>query len=103
MLVGAPLGQNLQPNTSRSGALWKCPLRPAVDDCEQIATDGKRSEFTRTPLNFNILTQLNMSRKRGHWPDTDILSHRVAIKEHVEDFAHNYVCIKITVEAQWTP
>lgn len=26
ILVGAPRDQNLQPNTTRSGALWQCPL-----------------------------------------------------------------------------
>ncbi|XP_026327336.1 integrin alpha-PS1 isoform X2 [Hyposmocoma kahamanoa] len=43
LLVGAPLGQNLQPNTTRSGALWKCPLTSPLDDCIQVVTDGKRS------------------------------------------------------------
>ncbi|XP_072949294.1 integrin alpha-PS1 isoform X2 [Epargyreus clarus] len=43
LLVGAPLGQNLQPNTTKSGALWKCGLTPAVRDCQQIVTDGKRT------------------------------------------------------------
>lgn len=45
MLVGAPLGQNLQPGTNRSGALWKCPLTSMYDDCQQVVTDGKRSEY----------------------------------------------------------
>ena len=26
LLVGAPRDDNLQPNTTRSGALWRCPL-----------------------------------------------------------------------------
>ena len=26
ILVGAPRDQNLQPQTNRSGALWRCPL-----------------------------------------------------------------------------
>uniref|UniRef100_A0A2S2QIP6 Integrin alpha-PS1 n=1 Tax=Sipha flava TaxID=143950 RepID=A0A2S2QIP6_9HEMI len=42
ILVGAPLGQNLQPGTKRSGALWKCPLTSLYSDCEQVVTDGKR-------------------------------------------------------------
>ena len=45
LLVGAPLDKNLQPNTSRSGALWKCPLTTRHDDCEQVITDGQRSKF----------------------------------------------------------
>ncbi|KAK9719907.1 Integrin alpha [Popillia japonica] len=40
MLVGAPLGQNLQPGTNRSGALFKCPVAEA--DCTQVETDGRR-------------------------------------------------------------
>lgn len=42
ILVGAPLGHNLQPNTSRSGALFKCPITQRLDDCEQVITDGRR-------------------------------------------------------------
>lgn len=45
LLVGAPLDQNLQPNTTKSGALWKCSVSPSPTDCEQIITDGKRSEL----------------------------------------------------------
>lgn len=41
LLVGAPLDQNLQPNTSKSGALWKCPLTMDMNDCVQVVTDGK--------------------------------------------------------------
>lgn len=44
LLVGAPLGQNLQPNTTKSGALWKCSVTSAPTDCIQIITDGKRSK-----------------------------------------------------------
>lgn len=40
-MVGAPLGQNLQPQTNRSGALWKCPITALTDDCEQVITDGR--------------------------------------------------------------
>ncbi|XP_023037066.1 integrin alpha-PS1 isoform X2 [Drosophila willistoni] len=43
LLVGAPLDQNLQPNTTRSGALWRCPITQRTDDCEQVITDGRRS------------------------------------------------------------
>lgn len=44
MLVGAPLGQNLQPQTNRSGALFKCPLTGLETDCVQVVTDGKRGK-----------------------------------------------------------
>ncbi|XP_053682374.1 integrin alpha-PS1 isoform X1 [Sabethes cyaneus] len=42
ILVGAPLGQNLQPLTNRSGALFKCPVTQMSNDCEQVETDGRR-------------------------------------------------------------
>lgn len=44
ILVGAPLGQNLQQGTNRSGALFKCPLSGYEEDCEQVVTDGKRGK-----------------------------------------------------------
>ena len=31
ILVGAPRDDNLQPGTTRSGALWQCPLTAAID------------------------------------------------------------------------
>lgn len=45
ILVGAPIGKNLQPKTNQSGALYKCPLTSYHDDCIQVVTDGKRSEY----------------------------------------------------------
>ncbi|XP_055587793.1 integrin alpha-PS1 isoform X2 [Uranotaenia lowii] len=44
VLVGAPLGQNLQPGTNRSGALFRCPITQASNDCEQVKTDGRRTD-----------------------------------------------------------
>ncbi|XP_052900435.1 integrin alpha-PS1 isoform X2 [Anopheles moucheti] len=44
MLVGAPLGQNLQPGTNHSGALYKCPITLASNDCTQVITDGHRTD-----------------------------------------------------------
>ncbi|XP_053658887.1 integrin alpha-PS1 [Anopheles marshallii] len=43
MLVGAPLGQNLQPGTNQSGALYRCPITLASNDCTQVITDGHRT------------------------------------------------------------
>lgn len=43
LLVGAPLGQNLQPQTNGSGALYRCPVTQYSDDCNQVITDGRRS------------------------------------------------------------
>ncbi|KAL5276903.1 ITGA7 family protein [Megaselia abdita] len=48
ILVGAPIGQNLQPGTNRSGALYKCPISRLTEDCEQVVTDGKRLDEDRT-------------------------------------------------------
>lgn len=44
ILVGAPLGQNLQPSSNRSGALFKCPITQLSNDCEQLKTDGRRTD-----------------------------------------------------------
>ncbi|KAK0075113.1 hypothetical protein PV326_011868, partial [Microctonus aethiopoides] len=44
LLVGAPLGQNKQPGTNKSGALWKCPLTTYTNDCTQVITDGRLTE-----------------------------------------------------------
>ncbi|XP_042235673.1 integrin alpha-PS1-like isoform X1 [Homarus americanus] len=46
ILVGAPKGDNLQPGTNRSGALWKCPLTTRTDDCLQVHTDGFKNPET---------------------------------------------------------
>ncbi|KAG5899741.1 hypothetical protein JTB14_006079 [Gonioctena quinquepunctata] len=44
ILIGAPLGKNLQPSSNHSGALFKCPISNDDSDCTQIETDGKRVE-----------------------------------------------------------
>ncbi|KAK3914130.1 Integrin alpha-PS1 [Frankliniella fusca] len=43
LLVGAPVDNNLQPGTNRSGALHRCPISTYKDDCEQVITDGRRT------------------------------------------------------------
>ncbi|XP_058175581.1 integrin alpha-PS1 [Anopheles ziemanni] len=43
ILVGAPLGQNLQPASNFSGALFRCPITIGQDDCTQVVTDGLRT------------------------------------------------------------
>lgn len=43
--MGAPLDQNMQPGTNRSGALWKCPMTTDTRDCVQVITDGRLSEY----------------------------------------------------------
>lgn len=54
ILVGAPIGKNLQPKTNQSGALYKCPLTSYHDDCIQVVTDGKRSKYTSFFILKNI-------------------------------------------------
>lgn len=49
ILVGAPLADNLQPNTSRSGGLYRCdiPEPGTIYDnyCQQVPTDGRRCTY----------------------------------------------------------
>lgn len=42
ILVGAPRDQNLQPNTSRSGALWSCPLSSSWQVRHNICSSRKK-------------------------------------------------------------
>lgn len=55
LLVGAPLDQNAQPDTNRSGALWRCPLTTLHTDCDQVITDGKRGE--PSARNFDLIIE----------------------------------------------
>ncbi|CAH0564669.1 unnamed protein product [Brassicogethes aeneus] len=52
ILVGAPLGHNSQPNTNRSGALYKCPVVHNGKDCVQVATDGYRDAGAKYHLDY---------------------------------------------------
>lgn len=52
ILVGAPLGQNLQPASNYSGALFRCPITVGQDDCTQVVTDGHRSKFLSNYFNW---------------------------------------------------
>ncbi|XP_065345499.1 integrin alpha-PS1 isoform X2 [Cloeon dipterum] len=69
MLVGAPLDQNLQPNTSKSGALWKCPMTTLTDDCEQVITDGLRNIDS-----LNLMPPGNDEIKDGQWMGVTVRS-----------------------------
>lgn len=84
LLVGAPLGQNLQPNTTKSGALWKCGLNSATDNCIQIITDGKRhldSDHLAAPYSDEI--------KEGQWLGVSVRSQGPGKKAAV--CAHRYI------------
>lgn len=58
MLIGAPLDQNRQPATNRSGALWQCPLTTFKTDCTQVITDGRLSMLLKVSFNILISTLL---------------------------------------------
>ncbi|KAG8283959.1 integrin [Homalodisca vitripennis] len=75
LLVGAPLGQNLQPGTNRSGALWKCPLTTWTDDCEQVITDGKRNAVDGF---YDSCKSSNIS-----WAECAVIRFAVAFTDHI--------------------
>ncbi|ODN00073.1 Integrin alpha-PS1 [Orchesella cincta] len=84
ILVGAPLGQNLQPQTNRSGALYKCPISSYEGDCEQVITDGKRV------MEQNELSPpLDDELKDGQWMGVNVRSQGPGRKVMV--CAHRYV------------
>lgn len=66
ILVGAPLADNLQPETSRSGGLFRCdiPELGTIYDnyCQQVPTDGRRCTYAITDLK-----QKFESEKRKHY------------------------------------
>uniref|UniRef100_A0A8D8TCM0 Integrin alpha-PS1 n=1 Tax=Cacopsylla melanoneura TaxID=428564 RepID=A0A8D8TCM0_9HEMI len=65
LLIGAPLDKNIQPNTSKSGALWKCPLTTKINDCEQVVTDGKRTFYqTETSSRYKTVQQQRITSVR---------------------------------------
>uniref|UniRef100_A0A146L1L1 Integrin alpha-PS1 n=1 Tax=Lygus hesperus TaxID=30085 RepID=A0A146L1L1_LYGHE len=71
LLVGAPLDQNAQPQTNRSGALWRCPLTTLNYDCQQVITDGKRDadgDYELTNIDNNHLRPPQKDEiKDGQW------------------------------------
>ncbi|CAG5046011.1 unnamed protein product [Parnassius apollo] len=91
LLVGAPLGQNLQPNTTRSGALWKCRLTPAVRDCEQIITDGKTKygKIDKTLDSYTLTAPYEDEIKDGQWLGVSVRSQGPGRKAVV--CAHRYI------------
>ncbi|XP_026499697.1 integrin alpha-PS1 isoform X1 [Vanessa tameamea] len=92
LLVGAPLGQNLQPNTTKSGALWKCSVSTSPGDCEQIVTDGKRTKYGKinTSLDSFHLTEPHPDEiKDGQWLGVSVRSQGAGKKAVV--CAHRYI------------
>ncbi|CAH0585673.1 unnamed protein product [Chrysodeixis includens] len=92
LLVGAPLGQNLQPNTTKSGALWKCGVSPSTGDCIQIITDGKRTKYGKIDTNLesnNLTAPYSDEIKEGQWLGVSVRSQGPGKKAAV--CAHRYI------------
>ncbi|XP_076377738.1 multiple edematous wings isoform X2 [Megalopta genalis] len=92
MLIGAPLDQNRQPNTNRSGALWQCPLTTYQRDCTQVITDGRissESDDLQPPGNDEI--------KNNQWLGVTVRSQGSGGKVMV--CAHRHI-VK-TADSQW--
>ncbi|XP_065200143.1 integrin alpha-PS1 isoform X2 [Planococcus citri] len=84
MLVGAPLDKNLQPQTTKSGALWRCPLTNDRNDCIQVITDGRRE------VDNDELSPPNSDEvKDGQWLGVTVKSQGPG--EKVLVCAHRYV------------
>ncbi|XP_059052225.1 integrin alpha-PS1 isoform X2 [Achroia grisella] len=92
LLVGAPLGKNLQPNITKSGALFKCGLTSADWDCEQVITDGKSN-----PDGYNLTEPHSDEQKKGQWLGVSVRSQGPGKKAVV--CAHRY--IRKVLEAQY--
>ncbi|XP_060847943.1 integrin alpha-PS1 isoform X2 [Rhopalosiphum padi] len=84
ILVGAPIGKNLQPKTNQSGALYKCPLTSYHDDCIQVVTDGKRT-IDSTKLSPPKSDEI----KDGQWLGVIVRSQGIGGKVMV--CAHRYI------------
>ncbi|XP_046437434.1 integrin alpha-PS1-like isoform X2 [Daphnia pulex] len=92
LLVGAPLDQNLQPGTNRSGALWRCPMTTRKDDCVQVVTDGKRNIRSN-----QLVPPLPDEIKDGQWLGVTVRSQGPGRKVLV--CAHRY--IRKGADYQW--
>ncbi|XP_017090583.2 integrin alpha-PS1 isoform X1 [Drosophila bipectinata] len=101
VLVGAPLDQNRQPNTSHSGALWRCPITQSLDDCDQVITDGRRSssgvyEITKTYDSEILSPPASDEIKEGQWMGVTVQSNPLqpnGVGGKVLVCAHRYMYI----------
>ncbi|XP_012134810.1 multiple edematous wings isoform X2 [Megachile rotundata] len=92
MLVGAPLDQNKQPATNRSGALWQCPLTTHKMDCTQVITDGRLSFESD-----DLVPPGNDEIKDNQWLGVTVRSQGIGGKVMV--CAHRHI-VK-TADSQW--
>uniref|UniRef100_A0ABD2WID0 Integrin alpha-2 domain-containing protein n=1 Tax=Trichogramma kaykai TaxID=54128 RepID=A0ABD2WID0_9HYME len=95
MLIGAPLDQNRQPGTNRSGALWQCPMTSDPEDCEQVITDGRKNEsgqYESSTDSDELVPPMDKELKDGQWLGVTVRSAGVGGKvmvcahRHVERF-----------------
>lgn len=93
LLVGAPLDQNIQPATNRSGALWQCPVNTLENDCEQIITDGRRYAdghyYKKYADSEKLLPPMEDEVKDGQWLGVTVRSQGAGGKVMV--CAHRYI------------
>ncbi|XP_015438656.1 PREDICTED: integrin alpha-PS1 [Dufourea novaeangliae] len=100
MLIGAPLGQNSQPRTNRSGALWQCPLTTLERDCTQVITDGRSTEGVLYDSSFesdDLVPPGNDEIKDNQWLGVTVRSQGSGGKVMV--CAHRHI-VK-TADSQW--
>ena len=67
VLVGAPQDENLQPGTTRSGALWKCAWNNDI----QVSRAGMEFSFARPLSMHHAITIQAMSEGGVNRPPTD--------------------------------
>ncbi|XP_050311536.1 integrin alpha-PS1 [Anthonomus grandis grandis] len=98
ILVGAPLGQNLQPSTNFSGAIFKCPITHEDEDCVQIPTDGHRAASGIYDFDYDegansassdLLPPQNDEIKDGQWLGVSLRSQKPGGQVMV--CAHRYI------------
>ncbi|KAG5326302.1 ITA1 protein, partial [Pseudoatta argentina] len=106
MLIGAPLDQNRQPGTNRSGALWQCPLSTYTRDCTQVITDGRLMddgllyrpyEYDSNLESDDLVSPGNDEIKDNQWLGVTVRSQGIGGKVMV--CAHRHI-VK-TADSQW--
>ncbi|KAG5310141.1 ITA1 protein, partial [Acromyrmex insinuator] len=106
MLIGAPLDQNRQPGTNRSGALWQCPLSTYTRDCTQVITDGRLMddgllyrpyEYDSNLESDDLVPPGNDEIKDNQWLGVTVRSQGIGGKVMV--CAHRHI-VK-TADSQW--
>ncbi|KAL1137846.1 hypothetical protein AAG570_009542 [Ranatra chinensis] len=94
LLVGAPLDQNKQPKTNRSGALWRCPITTLQDDCDQIYLYERMHIYRFFSVyvdidDDNLMPPLDDEVKDGQWLGVTVRSQGTGGKVMV--CAHRYI------------